>query len=161
MLRLSCETATYLLNKPFQLMHNLNVGFLPLYFISRLMMSANRSTSDIWYHFTKFADGKAKCRYCQAVLSMSSGSTGNLRRHLTKKHINASRPSWTQPLPITSREQRARRRPCCFCLGAVAKPFRYKEPEPILRLFECFRKWFALASFDFDGFVNTVLPAWA
>lgn len=50
------------------------------------MMAANRSTSDIWYHFTKLADGKAKCRYCRAALSMSSGSTGNLKRHLTKKH---------------------------------------------------------------------------
>lgn len=52
--------------------------------ITRSKMSTNRSA--IWYHSTKSADGKAKCRYCKAPLSLSSGSTGNLRRHLVKKH---------------------------------------------------------------------------
>lgn len=42
-------------------------------------------TSDIWYHFTN-EKGKGICRYCNAAISMSSGSTSNLKRHLKGKH---------------------------------------------------------------------------
>lgn len=47
------------------------------------------------------------------------------------------------------------------CLGAVGKPFKYKEREPIIEPFGCIRKCFAVDSFDFSGFANTVLYAWA
>ncbi|KAG0415831.1 hypothetical protein HPB47_006999 [Ixodes persulcatus] len=47
-----------------------------------------------------------------------------------------------------------------FCRSAVPSP--ESEPGQGWALAGSFAgKWFALASFDFDGFVNTVLPAWA
>ncbi|XP_055543961.1 zinc finger BED domain-containing protein 6-like [Wyeomyia smithii] len=48
-------------------------------------MLLGRVSSDIWYHFTK-EKGKGICRYCNASISMSSGSTSNLKRHLQGKH---------------------------------------------------------------------------
>lgn len=44
-----------------------------------------RTSSDIWYHFTKF-DKKGKCHYCQQIISCPSGSSSNLKRHLKSKH---------------------------------------------------------------------------
>lgn len=46
---------------------------------------SSRLSSDIWNHFTKTAEKKGKCRYCQLTLSFSS-STSNLKRHLKTKH---------------------------------------------------------------------------
>lgn len=50
---------------------------------------SRRITSDIWYHFSK-SDKKGKCRYCQQMISCSSGSTSNLKRHLKLKHPTVS-----------------------------------------------------------------------
>ncbi|XP_014246424.1 uncharacterized protein LOC106664883 [Cimex lectularius] len=41
--------------------------------------------SSIWNHFTKVGE-KGKCNYCNALLSMTSGSMSNLKRHLKAKH---------------------------------------------------------------------------
>lgn len=48
-------------------------------------MSTRRNTSDVWYHFKKL-EGKGECIYCHAGISMSRGSSGNLKRHLKLKH---------------------------------------------------------------------------
>ncbi|XP_049856168.1 uncharacterized protein LOC126336472 [Schistocerca gregaria] len=47
--------------------------------------SPRRIWSDIWYHFTKM-EKKGKCCYCQQIISISSGSNSNLKRHLKSKH---------------------------------------------------------------------------
>ncbi|XP_063217950.1 uncharacterized protein LOC134528337 [Bacillus rossius redtenbacheri] len=50
--------------------------------------------SDVWYHFTHQELSRATCNYCKALLSYSGGSTGNLARHLKKRHqvIQVERP---------------------------------------------------------------------
>lgn len=63
-------------------------------------MSGKAKTSDVWYHFEK-NDKRAKCRYCQTNLSISSGSSSNLKRHLKSKHP-------TIPLHREERQPRSR-----------------------------------------------------
>lgn len=45
----------------------------------------SRRTSIIWRHFEKSVD-TAQCRHCNLIMSARSGATGNLLRHLRKKH---------------------------------------------------------------------------
>ncbi|XP_026482483.1 zinc finger BED domain-containing protein 4-like [Ctenocephalides felis] len=48
-------------------------------------MATRRKTSSIWNHFT-LKDGKAQCNYCSEFLSTCASNTGNLARHLRRKH---------------------------------------------------------------------------
>jgi hypothetical protein len=45
-----------------------------------------RKESDLWYHFSSSEPGKRKCQYCSFVISCTGISTGNLTRHLKRKH---------------------------------------------------------------------------
>lgn len=55
----------------------------------------NMKRSEIWLHFSEYAPHKAKCCYCGDIISVSGGSTGNLTRHMKRKHcmipLNRSR----------------------------------------------------------------------
>lgn len=42
--------------------------------------------SEIWKHFTIVGTGKAKCSYCNKILSFGGGATGNLARHIKSVH---------------------------------------------------------------------------
>ncbi|XP_026471364.1 zinc finger BED domain-containing protein 1-like [Ctenocephalides felis] len=52
-------------------------------------MAMRRKTSTIWNHFS-LKDNKAKCNYCADFLSILSSNTGNLIRHLKRKHPTIS-----------------------------------------------------------------------
>lgn len=105
----------------------------------------------------KLLDGKAKCRYCRAALSTSSGSTENIRRHFKGKHptvpLGRVEPNCSQS-PSSSGKSVD-----CSCLSAVANTVRYEDLEPTIRLFKCIRQWFSATNFHFDSFVNSVLHA--
>lgn len=49
-------------------------------------MASKRKRSDIWGHFNEVEPKRAKCGYCNAILSIASGNTSNLTRHMTRKH---------------------------------------------------------------------------
>ncbi|KAH9629663.1 hypothetical protein HF086_001134 [Spodoptera exigua] len=49
-------------------------------------MASKRKRSDIWGHFKEVEQNKATCDYCSAKLSIASGNTSNLSRHITRKH---------------------------------------------------------------------------
>lgn len=49
-------------------------------------MPQQRKRSILWDHFKHTEDGKALCNYCSKYLGIRGGSTGNLGRHLRKKH---------------------------------------------------------------------------
>ncbi|XP_059216912.1 E3 SUMO-protein ligase ZBED1-like isoform X1 [Stomoxys calcitrans] len=49
-------------------------------------MAEKRKSSAIWAHFEEIATEKAKCKYCKNILSIASGSIGNLSRHMKRKH---------------------------------------------------------------------------
>lgn len=60
-------------------------------------MSSNKR-SDAWNHFTETeVNTKAKCVYCNQLVSVSKNSTGNLLRHL-KKHPISTKRSQTEVL---------------------------------------------------------------
>lgn len=47
----------------------------------------SKKRSDIWLHFEITTDkDKAKCNYCQQILTVKCGSMGNLHRHMKNKH---------------------------------------------------------------------------
>lgn len=55
-------------------------------------------TSEIWNHFT-CAEKKAKCRYCSSYIAYNPhNGTGNLVRHLKRKHVNV--PLHRDHLPV-------------------------------------------------------------
>jgi zinc finger BED domain-containing protein 1 (E3 SUMO-protein ligase ZBED1) len=45
-----------------------------------------RQRSPLWNHFQITENNKAKCKYCSQHVSVTSGSIGNLTRHLKTKH---------------------------------------------------------------------------
>lgn len=47
---------------------------------------APRRKSDMWNHFTELENSKAKCGYCNKILSIAGGSFGNLSRHIKTVH---------------------------------------------------------------------------
>lgn len=47
---------------------------------------SNRSRSELWKHFSKTSENTAKCGYCTEAIRITGGSTGNLTRHLKRKH---------------------------------------------------------------------------
>lgn len=50
-------------------------------------MATKRKLSVLWNHFVEDETGKrAKCNYCLQYISISSGSVGNLGRHIKNKH---------------------------------------------------------------------------
>ena len=63
-----------------------------------------RKRSYIWLHFNNKEDGKAECCYCKTILSTKEGASGNLQRHLKKKHITVDVPS---SLPYQHLDQRS------------------------------------------------------
>lgn len=54
------------------------------------MLSKSRKRSDIWHHFTYWTNGSAKCGYCGNFITAKDGSTGNLLRHLKRKHVDVA-----------------------------------------------------------------------
>ncbi|XP_055904989.1 zinc finger BED domain-containing protein 4-like [Eupeodes corollae] len=63
------------------------------------MAMRRRKTSILWDHFSETEKEKAKCNYCKEVICFSSGSLGNLSRHLNRKHAGISiRPLERQPV---------------------------------------------------------------
>lgn len=47
--------------------------------------------SDIWNHYTIVENNKkAKCGYCNKIISFTGGATGNLKRHLKSIHKSTS-----------------------------------------------------------------------
>lgn len=42
--------------------------------------------SEIWKHFNFVSAGKAKCEYCNKILSYGGGATDNLARHIKSVH---------------------------------------------------------------------------
>lgn len=46
----------------------------------------DKKRSDIWKHFCAVNSHTAKCNLCNILFSYKSGSTGNLKRHLQRKH---------------------------------------------------------------------------
>lgn len=48
----------------------------------------SKKRSDVWMHFEVLSDdkNKAKCSYCKKFFSISSGSLGNLNRHMKRMH---------------------------------------------------------------------------
>lgn len=63
-----------------------------------------RKRSDVWMHFDIKGD-KAECRYCKAVLSTRGGGSGNLQRHLRKKHVTIEITPVTYSRLVTSRSR--------------------------------------------------------
>nr|XP_049461197.1 E3 SUMO-protein ligase ZBED1-like [Anopheles coluzzii] len=49
-------------------------------------MSTVRATSDVWQHFEK-TENAGKCLYCAKIIRCTKGSSSNLKRHLTAKHV--------------------------------------------------------------------------
>ena len=64
-----------------------------------------RKTSDLWYHFSSSEPGKGKCQYCSFVMSCTGGSTGNLIRHLKRKHPTV--PLHRTPTPAETSDSRS------------------------------------------------------
>ncbi|XP_049289537.1 E3 SUMO-protein ligase ZBED1-like [Anopheles funestus] len=51
------------------------------------MAQRNNLKSNIWQHFERQENSyEAKCRYCHKLLTFTSGSSSNLKRHLSRKH---------------------------------------------------------------------------
>lgn len=42
------------------------------------MNMTSRKRSEIWNHFSKEKNNKAKCNYCSTLLLYAGGSTGNI-----------------------------------------------------------------------------------
>lgn len=42
----------------------------------------------LWHHFTMMNNEKARCNHCNFVLSFKGGSTSNLKKHITAKHVS-------------------------------------------------------------------------
>ncbi|XP_039290389.1 uncharacterized protein LOC111045565 isoform X2 [Nilaparvata lugens] len=55
-------------------------------------MPAKRK-STVWLHFDQVEGNKGICRYCFSRLSCAGGSTGNLTRHIKKKHPDINQSS--------------------------------------------------------------------
>lgn len=53
-------------------------------------MASGRKTSIVWNHFVSEDSKKGKCNYCSELISFTSGSLGNLSRHLKRKHPTIS-----------------------------------------------------------------------
>ena len=97
-----------------------------------------RKRSDIWLHFNQKEDGKAECRYCKT----KGGASGNLQRHLKKKHITVAVPS---SLPYQRLEQRpgTSRFPSplvstgvtvleCIASSSTSAPAQIVSPQPTI-----------------------------
>lgn len=50
-------------------------------------MPPARKRAAIWTHFDKISETTAKCKICKNNLSHKGGSTANLKRHLSTKHV--------------------------------------------------------------------------
>lgn len=46
-----------------------------------------RKRSKLWNFFSEEADNKAKCDLCKSVYSVKGGSTTNLQKHMSTKHV--------------------------------------------------------------------------
>src|SRR5947207_2026992 len=59
--------------------------------------------SEVWQHFTKDINfkqnKKATCNHCNAIYTCFEGSTSNLKKHLTRRHLN--KPQESNQLIIT------------------------------------------------------------
>lgn len=44
-------------------------------------------TSAVWLYFLEIGQGKVKCELCNKNFSYKYGSSSNLKRHLTAKHL--------------------------------------------------------------------------
>ncbi|GBP75198.1 hypothetical protein EVAR_88804_1 [Eumeta japonica] len=66
-------------------------------------MAMRRKTSLIWNHFSQNDIKEAKCNYCSSNKMISAGNTGNLTRHLKRKHPTISvSPIIREPVAMTS-----------------------------------------------------------
>lgn len=54
------------------------------------MASRKRKTSILWDHFAEVDSQKAKCKYCSQIIAFTSGSLGNLSRHVKRRHAGIS-----------------------------------------------------------------------
>ncbi|KAJ1900053.1 hypothetical protein LPJ66_001725 [Kickxella alabastrina] len=77
--------------------------------------SASRSRTSIWVHFTRDADyatnRRGRCVYCRNYYSCSSGSTGNMWRHIKRSHPEKAAhaaPLATHGLQTTPQQQQQR-----------------------------------------------------
>jgi hypothetical protein len=56
------------------------------YYFCTDLFTMMRKKSEVWYHFSSSEPVKGKCQYRSFVISCTGGSTGNLTRHLKRKH---------------------------------------------------------------------------
>lgn len=50
------------------------------------MSELKNKRSELWKHFQIVGEGKAKCGYCNKIISFRGGATGNLGRHMKSVH---------------------------------------------------------------------------
>jgi hypothetical protein len=72
------------------------------YFCTALFTMMRKKS--LGYHFSLSEPGKGKCWYCSFVISCTEGSTGNLTRHLKRKHPTI--PLHRTPTPAETSDSR-------------------------------------------------------
>ncbi|KAJ2723787.1 hypothetical protein GGI07_002406 [Coemansia sp. Benny D115] len=120
--------------------------------------AANRSRTSIWTHFTRDADyatnRRGRCVYCHNYYSCSSGSTGNMWRHIKRSHPEmaahaaplathghtVSTPQPRMDAPYSSIDNRARKRQASMSspvaehsagtAASVLAPMQHPPPPP-------------------------------
>lgn len=63
-------------------------------------MASKKKTSNIWNHFSEEDNKKGKCNYCSETVSFTSGTLGNLSRHLKRKHPTISTAPVERQVPV-------------------------------------------------------------
>lgn len=61
-------------------------SFLCLSVRSDQLQQQRALRSTMWNHFSRVSQDKGKCLHCNAEISISRGSSSNLRRHLLTQH---------------------------------------------------------------------------
>lgn len=51
---------------------------------------SGKKRSNVWMHFSRVNDSRAKCDICKNEFSYKGGSTSNLSKHLKAKHVSVS-----------------------------------------------------------------------
>ncbi|KAJ2360619.1 hypothetical protein H4S01_005651, partial [Coemansia sp. RSA 2610] len=98
----------------------------------------SRSRTSIWVHFTRDPDyatnRRGRCVYCHNYYSCSSGSTGNMWRHIKRSHpekaTHAAPLATHGTLPKSDSDARPRKRPAPLASPVPAAP----GPSPQLAL---------------------------
>lgn len=63
-------------------------------------MASRKKTSNLWNHFSEEDNKKGKCNYCSETISFTSGTLGNLTRHLKRKHPTISTAPVERQVPV-------------------------------------------------------------